>query len=200
MSNLFNITERYLTLLNDLEDSIMENDVPDDDIVEALNITEKEAKDKIRAYYYFIKQKQAESQLIDDEVERLKSLKESKENVVDRLKQRVNEALKLFGESGKSGNQKMDLGDLKLWNVYNKPVVVDDEFNNPKYCRYSISLNGLTAEVAKVLEAKAQEYFVDTTDRVKSTPDKKALKEVLTQGVEVDGARIDTTASFIVFK
>lgn len=200
MSNLFNIAERYLTLLNALEDSIMENDVPDNDIVEQLNITEQEAKDKIKAYYYFIKHKEADCKLIDDEVERLKDLKQNKENVIQRLKDRVNEALKAFGETGKSGNQKMDLGDLKLYNVYHKPVIVDEDFNNPKYCKYSINLNGLTPEVARILEEKAQDYFIDTTDRVKFSPDKKALKDILTQGVEVDGARIDTTASYIVFK
>lgn len=195
MSSLFNITQEHLNLLNQLEDSIMENDIPDDGVVEQLNINEGEAKDKIRSYYYFIKQKEAEITMANDEVDRLKLAIQKRENLIKRLRDTVNTALEVFGEKGKTGNYKINCGDLSVWNVYTKPVVLNEEFEDPNYGEYKIE-GKVNEEIKDRLEAE----YDNENIKFNYAPDKRAIKEVLLGNVQIEGASIDYQASYVRFK
>lgn len=194
MSSLFNITVEHRNLLIKLEDSIMENDIPDDGIVEQLNITEQDAKDKIKSYYYFIKIKEGEIELANDEINRLKLAIQKRENLIKRLKDTVNLALETFGTPGKTGNYKIDCENLTVWNVYTKPVILEEEFENPNYGSYK--LDGKVDEETKDI---IQEQFGSSID-FKFNPDKKAIKEALLNGKTIEGATIDTKAFYVRFK
>lgn len=194
MSSLFNITQKHLELLNALEDSIMENDVPDDDIVAQLNISETEAKDKIMSYYYFIRHKEADINLIDEEIKRLKDLKETKENLIKRLKDNVNIALQAFGERTDKGNYKMDLGTVKVWNVFHKPLIVNDEFCDRRFILSKIKDKFDDDHLVLITEAVGDQ--IETIEEV----DKTALKNYLLDGKDISNAYIDKQASYVRFK
>ena len=200
MSSLFNIEKKHLQLLQQLEDTIEGMDFETTDLeegakdeLEALKINEDEAKEKIKSYYFFIKHKEGEMTLIKDEIERLKSLHLSKEKLIKKLKDRVNDALKLFGNKTDTGNYKLDCDNLKVWNVHTKPVVTSDDFNNPEYGSYIIK-DSLDKEKLDVLVATVGDVNYDYK------PNKTKIKSDLQSGVEIEGAHIDKDASYVRFK
>lgn len=205
MSNIFDIQQRHLQLLERLEDIIADTNFEDADLqdvaaetIKALEINEQEAKDKIKAYYYFIKMKEGEINLIDDEVKRLKEKKESKEKLIDRLKGYVDQALRMFGERGDKGNYKLKLDNLSVWNVFHKPVILDDNFFRKEYGLFTIKQK-FDAEhidkVTKILEESGIEL-----EEVLYEVNKTKVKNDLNDGVEIPGARIDKDASYVRFK
>ena len=201
MSNLFSINEKYLNLLNQLEDII---ETAEDDIevvaaeeIKALEITEQEAKDKIEAYYYIIKQKEGEIDLLKDEQQRLKDKVETKNNLISRLKKNVDQALRLYGTKTPKGNYKLQTDKLSVWNVFNKPVVFKDDFYNVNYMRFKLKTNLSDTEKHEIERTLTylgiKPEFIPEVDKVK-------LKEDLKNGKPIPGARIDEDAAYVRFK
>jgi len=204
MANLFDISNKYYSLLKKLEDTIelMEEDEVLEDVAEdtikQLDITETEAKDKIEAYYYFIKQKEADIELLKDEQKRLADKTKSKENLIARLKDRVNEALKLFGEQTPKGNYKLKTDKLSVWNVFHKPVQLDEGFYNENYMNFKIKRSFNHEEVTGLVEYMTK--IKGVAIELDSIPNTKLIKEHLNSNKEISGATIDTNASYVRFK
>lgn len=197
MTNLFNIEQEYLELLKQIEE--LEGEITPE-LEDALSINRSNLESKIKAYYYFIKSKQGDISLIDDEITRLKALKESKENLISSLKERVNNALKLFGDTGKSGNQKLTFDTLTVYNVYHKPLLIQEDFNDASYFRYSLDYKFTKNQIEIIKNAFVEATGLEPESTSKVSIDKTELKQDLVAGAEIEGAIIDKTASYIVFK
>lgn len=203
MANLFDISNKYFTLLSTLEDTIetLEEDQDIEEVAENtikhLEITREEANDKIEAYYYFIKQKEGDIQLLKDQQQRLADKVKNKENLIARLKNRVDNALRLFGEQTEKGNYKLKTNNLSVWNVFHKPVLLADDFYHKNYMNFKIKKSFNYNEITEIIEYMRKK---DVTIDLDSTPNMKQIKEELKANVEIPGAKIDTNASYVRFK
>ena len=201
MASLFEISDNYMYLLKVLEDLMTETEGEITEDAEAalksLEATEKDAKDKIEAYYYFIVEKQGANSLIDDEINRLQLKKQANEKLIERLKKYTNTALELFGEVGKTGNRKIKTDKLSVWNVYHKPLILEDDFYNEEYMNFNIKKNFNADEIKGIKEYLNQKGI---EIELNSSPKRTEIKEALIAGKEIKDARIDNTASYVRFK
>ena len=91
---LYKIEEDYLALISDIEAN--EGEVSEEQI-EALRINESELQGKSIAYLEVIKSLEARNTLIDEEIKRLQAMKKVSNNTIDRLKDSLLNAVKIFG-------------------------------------------------------------------------------------------------------
>jgi hypothetical protein len=129
MSNsIFKIDQK----LNDLYNKIEENEgeiTPE--LKEELEIGEQELEYKFRGYSSFIRKLVGDTKLIDDEMSRLKKLKDVKLNTIKSLEKTVLLFLQKYGNKVKAGQgfkYQLDFGDLKIENKYTNPLIVTDDF------------------------------------------------------------------------
>lgn len=93
--SLYNIMDDYSVLMNSLEES---EGLLTEEMESELAINEKELQKKSIGYLEVIKTKEAFNLLIDNEIKRLQGLKKTNNNVIDRLKGSLLNAVNFFGE------------------------------------------------------------------------------------------------------
>jgi len=188
MANIFQIAEEYISILNELE----ENDgelTPE--IVEALAISKEDSEAKLTAYFYVIKQELADIQTVKDEVSRLKDIETTKENKIKSIKKIVLEALQLFGTDTKSGGKQFKTTMVNMYTGRSKAVEVDDEFYDDDYIKYNTRLSNDEINLLLTVWKDNKYYEVPIID-------KKAIKEDILGGVEIEGARVVEKTHLIV--
>lgn len=94
-NSLYQIETKYIDLMSTIEDA--EGEITEDMELQ-LSINESELKTKSIAYLQVIKTKESFNTLLDDEIKRLQALKKRSNNIVDKLKGSLLNAVKLFGE------------------------------------------------------------------------------------------------------
>lgn len=92
---LFNITTDYLQLMEQIE--ILEGEITPA-LEEQLVINETQLQSKSIAYLEVMKTKESFNLRIDDEIKRLQAMKKVNNRIVDNLKYRLLEAVKMFGD------------------------------------------------------------------------------------------------------
>lgn len=93
--NLFEITTQQRLLIEEIE--AMEGEITPE--VEAqLEITKEQLEQKSLAYLSVITNKEGFNDLISNEIKRLQALKKRNDNIVDRLKENLLNAVRTFGE------------------------------------------------------------------------------------------------------
>ena len=130
MKSLFNISEEYQQLITELDEYMLSNETDEmpQDLDEKLTIQREELKDKLRNYYFYIKQLEGDAETIKNHISDMQKRKKHINNKIDRLKNYVGLALELFGEENKSGNKffkhelfkKMDFNYRKQRKLRNK--------------------------------------------------------------------------------
>lgn len=125
MSNIFQISQDLLAVFQELEDNGGELT---DELEAKLTVSQADFKTKIKSYTDVIKYTEGDIKLIDEEISRLKELKESKKKAIARLEKIVIWAIGMFGEANKSGNKFVDFGTGKVSVRNTENVEVDDEF------------------------------------------------------------------------
>lgn len=125
MSNIFQISQDLLAVFQELEDNGGELT---DELEAKLTVSQADFKTKIKSYTDVIKYTEGDIKLIDEEISRLKELKESKKKAIARLEKIVIWAIGMFGEANKSGNKFVDFGTGKVSVRNTEKVEVDDEF------------------------------------------------------------------------
>jgi len=100
MSNLFDIQLEYLRIMEEIEDAGGELT---DETLDRLNINRDELEEKLDNYRLAIVMKQSEIDALKTEAKRLLNKATAKENLIDRLKERMKDAVKLYGEPTKTG-------------------------------------------------------------------------------------------------
>lgn len=125
--NIYEISQTLLNIYNELEENGGELT---EELEKALTITQTDFKQKVRDYVSVIKQIDLDITGIDQEVKRLKSYKESKAKLKERLSAILANAIDMFGEHTKSGNAYVDLGDEKVSVRNTTKVEVDTDMVN----------------------------------------------------------------------
>jgi hypothetical protein len=143
--NIFNLAEEFKYLLEDIEAA--EGEISPE-LKERLVINEDDTQAKFNAYASIINMKNGENAIIATEIERLQALTKSNERIIEKLKEVLKSVLPIFGELGKTGNYKYATTLHKFWNVYTKPVVIDDEELLPK----QIILDGEIPETVTLVD------------------------------------------------
>lgn len=112
--SIFDIESKYLNLIDDIETN--EGEITAD-IEELLAITEDDFKDKMNAYEHIIITMNSEIELAKNQIDKFKAKINSKNNVIERLKKVMLQAVILMGDTGKSGNKTLK---TDLFNFYTK--------------------------------------------------------------------------------
>ena len=121
--NIYQISQELLSIFDELEEN--EGELTPE-LEKQLNITQEEFRDKIKSYSNAVKM--LENDIIDIKAEktRLNNLQKSKEKTIERLKKIMIDAVKLFGDTTKSGNKYLDYGTGKV-SIRNTQVVEVEE-------------------------------------------------------------------------
>ena len=151
--SLYNITLDQLILINELEDADGELT---DDLESRLEITKSEINHKSIAYLSVIRGKEVENLAIKEEIKRLQGLVKRNDNLTNRLKNNLLNAVKVFGS--------FEVGFNKFGTRKSSTVQVDN-------------VNSLPADYKTI--------------KIVESADKKALKEAIKAGVEIEGVRIE---------
>lgn len=135
--NVFDIVNDYESLIDEIEE--LGGEITPE-IAEKLNINAEQLSDKVHAYYFVIKTKDAEITLMEDEITRLKDKIKAKEGVIKRLKKTVDLAVETFGELKPSGAKGLKYPDLNVWqkktealNIVEGGMIDDERFCVRKY-------------------------------------------------------------------
>ena len=117
--SLYNINNEYLDLISQVES--LEGELTPE-LENALTINKADLEVKSIAYMEVIKQRESLNTRIDEEIKRLQALKKSNDNLVQRLKNNLLNAVNLFGN--------FEAGFLKFSTRKSKAVVVDCDVND----------------------------------------------------------------------
>ena len=112
---LYKIEKDYIELIKQVEEA--EGEITEE-INEQLEINESQLQSKSIAYLSVIKEKEAFTTLIDDEIKRLQALKKKNDNLVKNLKNRLLNAVNLFGT--------FEIGFTKFGSRKSESVIIED--------------------------------------------------------------------------
>lgn len=150
MSNLYKISEELRNIYSQIEEN--EGELTPE-LEEALSITEEDFQNKISDYSELLKQLNADLFTIDTESKRLSALKKSKENLVNKLKETMADAIEEFGYTNKTGSKYIDLGSTKISVRHSSKCETDDDTissigNTMNNYIKNMSDNGLIGQVS----------------------------------------------------
>lgn len=111
MSNIFQISKDLEYILNEIEEN--EGEVTPE-LESKLEITTDSFNNKLESYCDVINKTNNDISFLDDEIERLKNLKQVKKKVVDNLKRIITMFLIKYGDKTKTGNSTLSLSRYKL--------------------------------------------------------------------------------------
>jgi len=119
--SLYHIEAEYLTIINQVEE--LEGELTPE-LEEQLTINEKELQGKSIAYLEFIGSREELNKRVDDEIKRLQAIKKSNSNLIGNLKNRLLDAVKLYGT--------FEVGLTKFGTRKSSSVQVEDVNSLPK--------------------------------------------------------------------
>ena len=119
--SLYHIETEYLEILSQVDDL---NGELTPEILEQMEINANQLQGKSIAYLEFIGTKETLNTRIDDEIKRLQAIKKQNTNLVSKLKERLLDAVKLYGS--------FEVGLTKFGTRKSKSVQVDDVNSLPK--------------------------------------------------------------------
>lgn len=115
MSNIFQIQNEYMQLMNDIE--IAEGEITEE-LSNRLAIVESDLQIKSQGYVSIIRHLDAECDIIDIEIKRLQQAKKQRENTVLRLKNAILQAMDTFEvETIQTPLNKLSLRSSKSVNI-----------------------------------------------------------------------------------
>ena len=119
--SLYHIETEYLEILSQVDDL---NGELTPEILEQMEINANQLQGKSIAYLEFIGSKETLNSRIDDEIKRLQAIKKSNSNLIANLKNRLLDAVKLYGS--------FEVGLTKFGTRKSKSVQVEDVNSLPK--------------------------------------------------------------------
>ena len=124
MGSLYNIEQELLDVISTLEDNGGEF-TPE--LEERLIIGQDNLREKLTSYVAVINEMTAKIDACKCEEKRISSLRKSRENTLDRIKESVLNAVRLFGDATKNGNYVIDLDTCRLSTRASSSVNIDEE-------------------------------------------------------------------------
>ena len=165
MTNLYVIKKEFQEIIERAENaSVEEFEALESELV----INQESFKEKALSYVHVIKNLESDVSGIDAEIKRLQSMKDSKVNLVEKLEKNIVEAMVLFE------SEKLDFGTFKLSTRKSKSIDTSEADKNIK----EFGLENCP-ELAG--------YFLP---KVSIQADKKAIKELLEGGCQLEGCVI----------
>ena len=150
--NIYQISQDPLSLFDEIEANGGEI-TPEQE--QELAITEESFKSKVENYTKVIHHYQDDLAAIKAETERLKRLKESKEKIIDRLKNVILEAIDKFGETNKNGVKFIDFGTGKVSTRNTQAVQLYDD-----------NIEHIVACLNDILDLEAENNQLDVIDSI----------------------------------
>lgn len=176
--SLFNIRQDHLALLAQVEDQA---GVLTPELEEALKLTEEGFKEKAISYGFVIKQLEATSEVISNEIKRLQALKQRSDNRAELFRTMLDEGMRQFGY------EKVESELLRISYRKSSPVVLAENFadNILQYAKVSMTIvEGMEEQAAEAGITEDTLMLFDITPSVSKTRIVQALKE----GTAVPGA------------
>jgi hypothetical protein len=200
---LYKITEDFLQIENLLNENGGELTT---EIKDMLEIHENNLQLKVEEYVGIIKSLIGEQDTIKNEIQRLNSLHEEKERIIQRLKTVLLEALQTFGtpsplskkqkEEGKVAGKQLRFPTVFLYTSKTDSVIVDVEtFNDTRFIEYQIKTKLNQDVLNKVNEILMQEGLNVTTEK---SINKSKLKTILKEGETFTNAYLETKPHIII--
>ena len=124
MDSLYNIEQELLDVIATLEDNGGEL-TPE--LEERLIIGQDNLREKLTSYVAVINEMTAKIDACKCEEKRISSLRKSRENTLDRVKESVLNAVRLFGDATKNGNYVIDLDTCRLSTRASSSVNIDED-------------------------------------------------------------------------
>ena len=122
--SLYKIQDELQQIINTIEENGGEID---EHTEEALQIKQEELETKIENYCNLITVLKSDVECCKNEKQRINSLQNTKKNIVDKLRERILEAVLKWGNEGKSGNKVLDLSTRKLFTKCKETFVPNEE-------------------------------------------------------------------------
>ena len=179
MPNIFELG----TNLQKVFEAIEENDgILTPELEEELDITSQNFKDKIESYCQVLTIYKSDIDCCKNEKDRINSIQNVKKNTVERIKQRLLEAVEQFGEIGKKGNKIIETPIRKLF-TKELTSIEENELRKTKLVQYvidfirelqqqgilelgeEIDINGFLASINAIAKAEHE-----TPDELGNTP------------------------------
>lgn len=185
--NVFDIVKEYDQILYEIEELGGEL-TPE--LAEALAINEQNVKEKVRAFYFIIKTKEAEIQLSKDEIARLVDKNKVKDNVIKRIKNLTDLAIETFGVvKPKAKSKSLDLGDLSVYQKKTEALELIEgaEIDDDRFCKKHITIE-LTYDEFEEVFPEIHELILNATEgkvEVETILNKNLLKEWLIEQGEI---------------
>ena len=148
-NNIFNLKSDYITILNAIEEADGEID---ENLGELLKATEETATEKAEEFVKMKHSLDSDVSIIDDEISRLKLLKESKLKALDTIKASLLWIVNNFGDTGKTGNKTIKLAIATLFTrTYESCDIISSvNINNKEYVRHTINSKFTDEQLAKI--------------------------------------------------
>ena len=124
MDSLYNIEQELLDVIATLEDNGGEF-TPE--LEERLVIGQDNLREKLTSYVAVINKMTAQIDACKCEEKRVSSLRKSRENTLDRIKESVLNAVRLFGDATKNGNYVIDLDTCRLSTRASSSINIDED-------------------------------------------------------------------------
>jgi hypothetical protein len=154
MNSLFNITARAKQLALALEEGELTPDLENE-----LVINQNELQIKAENYGYAVRSLEGDVSIIDEEIKRLRALKEAKTNAIERMKEAVVNAFQVYGITEvKSPTLKLSLRRSESVEVINQDQLPDafvkskTTYTPDKVAIKDAIKSGLTVEGAVIVE------------------------------------------------
>lgn len=185
-TTLWELEKRYRDLFRDIEEN--EGEITEE-IQEQLAINLEDFEDKVEAYFVIISEYESYIERRKKEIERLQKLSEKDTLKVEYLRERLKDALHLFGGSKRTNTGKTNFFsnfknlDIKLLSSASESVRTIEGFDNKDYCEYKIVDKLTFQELEKIKEVAKIE--------VQAIPDKRKIKDALENGKNIEGAEIE---------
>lgn len=114
--------------LQQIIDNIEENGGEVDEFTEeALKIKQEEFESKIESYCNAITMLKSEAECCKNEKQRINNIQNTKKNIVEKLRDRILDAVLLWGTPGKNGNKVLNLPTRKLFTKFTPTFVPNSD-------------------------------------------------------------------------
>ncbi len=114
--------------LKQIIDTIEENGGEIDEFTgEALEIKQEEFESKIESYCNAITMLKSEAECCKNEKQRINDIQTTKKNIIEKLKDRILDAVLVWGTTGKTGNKVLNLPTRKLFTKLTPTFVPNDD-------------------------------------------------------------------------
>lgn len=123
MKNIFEIEDNINSIISEIEEN--GGEVTEEQL-QALEIGEQELKEKLSSYRKVCAKIDADIESCKCEEKRLKSIRDTRDNIKTKLKGIMLDAVLKYGYNGKSGNKVYDLPDSKLFTKKSSSVTIDE--------------------------------------------------------------------------